>query len=185
MSAPRTDRIPYGGDYNPEQWPEPVWDEDHRLFTRAGIDTLTVGVFAWSLTQPAEHTYDFTVLDRILDRAAAEGRRVCLATGTAAVPPGWPPRTPRSTAPTSRAAGTATASATTSAPAHRRTAGSPPPSRAASRNATPGTRRCSPGTSTAGATRSRSTRGAWPCCGFSGSGGRARPAHRTCGRSSC
>ncbi|MFD7303142.1 beta-galactosidase [Streptomyces pharetrae] len=87
MSAPRTGRIPYGGDYNPEQWPEPVWDEDHRLFTRAGIDTLTVGVFAWSLTQPAEHTYDFTVLDRILDRAAAESRRVCLATGTAAVPP--------------------------------------------------------------------------------------------------
>ncbi|MEU6143858.1 beta-galactosidase [Streptomyces sp. NPDC047081] len=85
--TPRTPKIPYGGDYNPEQWPEEVWDEDHRLFTRAGIDTLTVGVFAWSLTQPAEDTYDFTVLDRILDRAAAEDRRVCLATGTAALPP--------------------------------------------------------------------------------------------------
>ncbi|MGC0328952.1 beta-galactosidase [Streptomyces sp. SAI-170] len=79
--------IPYGGDYNPEQWPEEVWDDDHCLFTEAGIDTLTVGVFSWSLTQPAENTYDFTVLDRVLDRAAAEGRRVCLATGTAAVPP--------------------------------------------------------------------------------------------------
>ncbi|OPG05909.1 beta-galactosidase [Streptomyces sp. GKU 895] len=82
-----TGRIPYGGDYNPEQWPPGVRDEDHRLFTRAGIDTLTVGVFSWSLTQPAEDTYDFTVLDRILDRAAAEGRQVCLATGTAALPP--------------------------------------------------------------------------------------------------
>ncbi|MFJ2604169.1 beta-galactosidase [Streptomyces sp. NPDC087425] len=82
-----SDKIRYGGDYNPEQWPEEVWDEDHRLFTRAGIDTLTVGVFSWSLTQPAEDTYDFGVLDRILERAAAEGRRVCLATGTAAVPP--------------------------------------------------------------------------------------------------
>ncbi|MFI7409619.1 beta-galactosidase [Streptomyces sp. NPDC049627] len=87
MSPPRTPRIPYGGDYNPEQWPEPVWDEDHRLFTRARIDTLTVGVFSWSLTQPAPDTYDFTLLDRILDRAAAEHRRVCLATGTAALPP--------------------------------------------------------------------------------------------------
>ncbi|CAL9406791.1 hypothetical protein SUDANB126_01581 [Streptomyces sp. enrichment culture] len=66
-----------------------MWDEDHRLFTRAGIDTLTVGVFSWSLTQPAEETHDFTVLDRVLDRAAAAGRRVCLATGTAALPP-WP-----------------------------------------------------------------------------------------------
>ncbi|NUS23554.1 MAG: beta-galactosidase [Streptomyces sp.] len=82
-----TGKIPYGGDYNPEQWPQDVWDEDHRLFGRAGIDTLTVGVFSWSLTQPAEDTYDFTVLDRILDRAAAEDRRVCLATGTAALPP--------------------------------------------------------------------------------------------------
>ncbi|MEV5105954.1 beta-galactosidase [Streptomyces massasporeus] len=82
-----THKIRYGGDYNPEQWPQEVWDEDHRLFTRAGIDTLTVGVFAWSVIQPAPDTYDFTVLDRILDRAAAEGRRVCLATGTAALPP--------------------------------------------------------------------------------------------------
>ncbi|GGY24411.1 beta-galactosidase [Streptomyces djakartensis] len=87
MTTPRTPKIPYGGDYNPEQWPEAVMDDDHRLFTRAGIDTLTVGVFTWSLTQPAPDTYDFTVLDRILDRAAAEGRRVCLATGTAALPP--------------------------------------------------------------------------------------------------
>ena len=60
MNAPRTPKIPYGGDHNPEQWPEEVWDEDHRLFTRAGIDTLTVGVFSWSLTQPAPATYDFT-----------------------------------------------------------------------------------------------------------------------------
>ncbi|MEU3085157.1 beta-galactosidase [Streptomyces massasporeus] len=82
-----TRKIRYGGDYNPEQWPQEVWDEDHRLFTRAGIDTLTVGVFTWSVTQPARDAYDFTVLDRILDRAAAEGRRVCLATGTAALPP--------------------------------------------------------------------------------------------------
>ncbi|MGA5897148.1 beta-galactosidase [Streptomyces venetus] len=87
MTAPRTPKIPYGGDYNPEQWPEDVWDDDHRLFARAGIDTLTVGVFTWSLTQPAPDTYDFTVLDRVLDRAAAEGRRICLATGTAALPP--------------------------------------------------------------------------------------------------
>ncbi|MFJ4978553.1 beta-galactosidase [Streptomyces coeruleorubidus] len=87
MTAPRTPKIPYGGDYNPEQWPETVRDDDHRLFTRAGIDTLTVGVFTWSLTQPAPDTYDFTVLDRVLDRAAAEGRQVCLATGTAALPP--------------------------------------------------------------------------------------------------
>ncbi|MFF8016720.1 beta-galactosidase [Streptomyces sp. NPDC007929] len=82
-----THKIHYGGDYNPEQWTPEVWDEDHRLFTRAGIDTLTIGVFTWSITQPDPDTYDFTVLDRTIERAAAEGRRVCLATGTAALPP--------------------------------------------------------------------------------------------------
>ncbi|MGW4387544.1 beta-galactosidase [Streptomyces sp. NPDC004685] len=85
--VPATPTIPYGGDYNPEQWPEEVWDADHRLFGKAGIDTLTVGVFAWSLLQPSPGTYDFTALDRIVDRVAAEGRRIVLATGTAALPP--------------------------------------------------------------------------------------------------
>src|SRR4029079_6835881 len=64
-----------------------IHDEDHRLFTLAGIDTLTVGVFSWSLTQTAESDYDFTVLYRVLHRVGAEGRQVCLATGTAALPP--------------------------------------------------------------------------------------------------
>jgi beta-galactosidase len=86
VSLPVTRKVPYGGDYNPEQWPEQVWAEDHRLFDAAGIDTLTVGVFVWALTQPAPDVYDFTVLDRILARAADEGRAVCLATGTGAHP---------------------------------------------------------------------------------------------------
>ena len=87
MTLPTTARMPYGGDYSPEQWPDDVWDVDHAAFSLARIDTLTVGVFAWALTQPDEDTYDLTVLERILDRAHAEGRQVCLATGTGALPP--------------------------------------------------------------------------------------------------
>ncbi|MCR2813817.1 MULTISPECIES: beta-galactosidase [Microbacterium] len=87
MTLPAVAGIPYGGDYTPEQWAEQVWDADYRAFDLAGIDLLTVGVFTWALTQPDEDTYDFSTLTRILDRAHAEGRRVCLATGTAAVPP--------------------------------------------------------------------------------------------------
>jgi len=87
VTLPTTARMPYGGDYNPEQWPDDVWDADHAAFGLARIDTLTVGVFAWALTQPDEDTYDLTVLERILDRAHAEGRQVCLATGTGALPP--------------------------------------------------------------------------------------------------
>ncbi|MEU8663066.1 beta-galactosidase [Actinoplanes philippinensis] len=79
-------KIPYGGDYNPEQWPKEVWEDDHRLFDEAHIDTLTVGVFTWALTQPGPDVYDFSVLDAIIERATASGRRICLATGTGAHP---------------------------------------------------------------------------------------------------
>ncbi|SBT46185.1 beta-galactosidase [Micromonospora narathiwatensis] len=87
LSLPVTVKIGFGGDYNPEQWPEPVWKQDYELFDLARIDTVTLGVFDWALTQPAPDVYDFTLLDRIVGRATAEGRRICLATGTAAHPP--------------------------------------------------------------------------------------------------
>jgi beta-galactosidase len=79
-------KIAYGGDYNPEQWPEDVWAQDYALFDLARIDTVTLGVFDWALTQPALDVYDFSALDRVVERATAEGRRICLATGTGAHP---------------------------------------------------------------------------------------------------
>ena len=87
MTLPSAAKVPYGGDYNPEQWPEEVWARDYQLFDEARIDTVTLGVFDWALTQPAEDVYDFSVLDRIVKRATAEGRGICLATGTGALPP--------------------------------------------------------------------------------------------------
>ncbi|WP_037568874.1 beta-galactosidase [Phaeacidiphilus oryzae] len=77
----------YGGDYSPEQWPPAVWEEDDALMRQAGVNTATVGVFAWSTLEPAEGTYDFTWLDRTLDRLHANGVRVILATPTASPPP--------------------------------------------------------------------------------------------------
>ncbi|RMI04981.1 beta-galactosidase [Cellulomonas triticagri] len=84
---PVTPGIAYGGDYNPEQWDKAVWDADHAAFDAARITTVTLGVFTWSLTQPAEDRFDFTVLDDIVGRAADEGRQICLATGTGALSP--------------------------------------------------------------------------------------------------
>ena len=45
-------RILFGGDYNPEQWPREVWDEDVRLMREAGVNLATVGVFSWALLEP-------------------------------------------------------------------------------------------------------------------------------------
>lgn len=79
-------KIAYGGDYNPEQWDESVWEEDMRLFKLAGIDTLTVNVFSWAKLQPKEDVYDFSQLDRIMEMCRDNGMKVVLATSTGAHP---------------------------------------------------------------------------------------------------
>jgi beta-galactosidase len=77
----------YGGDYNPEQWPEEVWDDDVRLMRAAGVNMATVGVFSWARIQPDEGEYDYDWLDRVIDKLHAGGIAVDLATGTASPPP--------------------------------------------------------------------------------------------------
>ncbi|WP_210481071.1 beta-galactosidase [Naasia sp. SYSU D00948] len=77
----------YGGDYNPEQWPEEVWQEDVQLMQRAGVNLATVGVFSWAKLEPRPGEYDFEWLDRVLDGLHAGGVRVDLATATASPPP--------------------------------------------------------------------------------------------------
>jgi beta-galactosidase len=86
MMHPRLRKIAYGGDYNPEQWPREVRDDDMRLFRLAGIDIATIGVFSWSLLQPSEDAYAFEWLDEIADALHANGVAMCLATATAAHP---------------------------------------------------------------------------------------------------
>jgi beta-galactosidase len=85
-----TDRLgglAFGGDYNPEQWDEPVWKQDDELMRRARVNLATVGVFSWALLEPEEGRYDFAWLDAHLDRLRANGVAVDLATPTASPPP--------------------------------------------------------------------------------------------------
>lgn len=86
MINPRLPRIWYGGDYNPDQWPEEVWLEDMRLMKLSGFEVATVPVFSWAKLQPSENTYEFGWLDRVMDLLAENGRYACLATSTAAQP---------------------------------------------------------------------------------------------------
>ena len=83
----------FGGDYNPEQWPREVWDEDVRLMREAGVDLVTVGVFSWAWLQPTPEDWDFGWLDDALDLLHANGIRVDLATATAPAtrPRSWSP----------------------------------------------------------------------------------------------
>lgn len=79
-------RILYGGDYNPNQWPREIWDEDMRLFKLAGINSATVNVFSWAKIQPSEEEYDFSELDEIIEMLSREGIDIVLATSTGALP---------------------------------------------------------------------------------------------------
>lgn len=80
-------QMAYGGDYNPEQWPEPIWQEDVRLMREAGVNLVSLGIFAWAKLEPQPGQYDFAWLDRIVDLLHANGIAIDLATATASPPP--------------------------------------------------------------------------------------------------
>lgn len=104
----------YGGDYNPEQWPEEVWKEDVGLMRRAGVNLVTVGVFSWARLEPSPGVHDFGWLDRALDLLHEGGIRVGLATPTASPPPwfGLAHRTRSTSPPTGPGSPTAAATPT-------------------------------------------------------------------------
>lgn len=80
-------RILFGGDYNPEQWPEEVWEDDARLMKEAGVNSVTLGVFSWAKIEPRPGAREFGWLDRLMDLMHAHGIGVALATPTASPPP--------------------------------------------------------------------------------------------------
>nr|WP_309067479.1 beta-galactosidase [Microbacterium sp.] len=77
----------FGGDYNPEQWPREVWQEDVALMERAGVTFVTVGVFSWSTLEPEPGAREWAWLDEVLDLLHGHGIAVDLATPTASPPP--------------------------------------------------------------------------------------------------
>src|SRR5271157_3935370 len=76
----------YGGDYNPEQWSRDVWREDANLMQEAGINLVSLGIFAWAKIEPIQGQYDFSWLDEIMTLLYKHDVRVNLATPTASPP---------------------------------------------------------------------------------------------------
>lgn len=86
-SDPQRKRLAFGADYNPEQWPRHVWDEDVRAMRRAGVNIVSLAVFSWARIQPAPDAWDFGWLDDAMDLLHAHEIAVDLATATASPPP--------------------------------------------------------------------------------------------------
>ena len=87
MLVERVPHVLYGGDYNPEQWPEEVWEEDVRLMREAGVNLVSLGIFSWAKLEPHPGEYDFGWLDKVIGLLHEGGVMVDLATATASPPP--------------------------------------------------------------------------------------------------
>jgi beta-galactosidase len=79
--------LAFGGDYNPEQWPRHVWEDDVRLMREAGVNLVTVGVFSWALLERSPGQFSFDWLDDVIDLLHGAGIKLDLATATASPPP--------------------------------------------------------------------------------------------------
>lgn len=86
MTQKKFQRMLYGGDYNPNQWPEETWSEDLRIFKKAAINSASVNIFSWAKIQLSEEVYDFSELDKIIAMLTADNYDIVLATATAALP---------------------------------------------------------------------------------------------------
>ena len=86
--TPKFPHMLHGGDYNPDQWRDrqDILEEDVRLFKAAGINTVSLGIFAWSAIEPEKDRFEFEWLDEVIDRLWKNGIYVDLATPSGARP---------------------------------------------------------------------------------------------------
>ena len=88
MNGLKLKKIPFGGDYSPEQWPREVWDEDIRLMKELGVNTVTINVHSWIMSEREDGVIDFAFLDEVVSKLKEAGIDIIMATATTA-PPSW------------------------------------------------------------------------------------------------
>ncbi|CAH1223431.1 Beta-galactosidase BgaA [Paenibacillus plantiphilus] len=74
--------------YYPEHWDETIWPDDFQRMREMGISIIRIGEFGWSLMEPEEGVFDFSLFDRAVNLAAKFGLQVIMGTPTA-TPPAW------------------------------------------------------------------------------------------------
>lgn len=74
--------------YYPEHWDKSLWAEDLDRMLAAGLHTVRIAEFAWSLIEPREGEYTYDFFDEFLNLALEKGMQVIFCTPTA-TPPAW------------------------------------------------------------------------------------------------
>lgn len=83
MAKIKLKKFLYGGDYNPDQWSEDVWEQDIEFMKYYNVNAVSMPIFSWAQLQPSEDKFTFEWLDRIIDKLYSNGIHVILATPTA------------------------------------------------------------------------------------------------------
>ena len=78
----------HGCDYNPDQWLDrpDILEEDIQYMKKAGINCVSLGIFAWAALEPEEGVYTFGWLGEIIENLHQNGIVTFLATPSGARP---------------------------------------------------------------------------------------------------
>lgn len=88
MTIEKFPNLLHGGDYNPDQWLQypDILEQDIALMKKAGINCVSLSIFAWASLEPEEGKYNFRWLEDIINRLYEERIYTILATPSAAMP---------------------------------------------------------------------------------------------------
>ncbi len=80
------DKILFGAAYYREYMPYERLDQDIELMKQAGMNTIRIAESTWSTMEIREGEFDFSSVDRVLDKAEEKGMNVIIGTPTYAIP---------------------------------------------------------------------------------------------------
>jgi len=83
-----TENLALGVCYYPEHWPKELWEQDFKRMKELNFSYVRMAEFAWTVLEPQEGVYDFTLFDEAIEMAAQFDLKVILGTPTA-TPPVW------------------------------------------------------------------------------------------------
>lgn len=86
FAADKMGTILYGVAYYPEYMPYERLDKDVEMMKAAGITVVRVGESTWSSWEPRDGDFQFTWMQRVLDRMQQAGIKVILGTPTYSIP---------------------------------------------------------------------------------------------------
>ena len=86
LSPNKMESVLYGVAYYPEYMPYDRLDQDVEMMQKAGITVVRVGESTWSSWEPRDGEFQFTWMQRVLDRLHQAGIKAILGTPTYSIP---------------------------------------------------------------------------------------------------